>query len=131
MIKHKKIHEMVDKFLKERRMSMPGGSWAEVTDQDIEDLYNLIDIIIDAKCQKDCDGDQTIQVRLVNRRKEYMPSFVPVPYCKNKEDERRKRYEVGAYNLAVAYGDFYTEHRIMVDHWHDEDRAKKEQKCMS
>ena len=126
MVKHKKIHEMVDKFLKERRSSESGGGWAAVTDQDIEDLYKLVDMIIDEKCELDGDGDQTIRVRLTNRRKEYMSSFAPVPYREDDEQSRRRRYEVVAFNLAVAYGDFERENKIMEYRWHEEDRKAKE-----
>lgn len=126
MSKHKKIHEMVDKFLKERRMSEPGGGWAAVIDQDMEDLYKLVDMIIDAKCQLDCDGDQPIRVSLTNRRKEYMPCFSPVPYRGDGEEYAKRRYERVAFNLAVAYHDFETEQRIMEDRWHREEKEAKE-----
>lgn len=74
-----KIHRMVDEFLAER-VKTDGGSWPEVSDKDFNALYNLFDAIVDAKFERDCDGDSVINFAVVNR-KQHMPiHHYPVGY---------------------------------------------------
>jgi hypothetical protein len=127
MEKHKKIHEMIDKFLKDRKMCERGG-YPPVTEKEITALYRLFDAIIQAKFQNDCDGDAPVNVRFVNRTKEHMPCFSPVPHRDDDEVSRRRILEITSFNLSVAFGAWDTANRILQYHWQDEERKAKEQK---
>jgi hypothetical protein len=66
-------------FLKDRRKSY-GGGWAEITDQDIEQLHHIVYQLIEEKCEFDADGHLPIQVILNDRRKCEPLHYQPVPY---------------------------------------------------
>lgn len=72
-----KIHALVDEFLAERRKT--DGGWAEITPEDVRMLDRLVRLLVDAKCEKDTEGDWPIEWIIVNRRIERMPYFRPVP----------------------------------------------------
>lgn len=124
MSKHKKVHDAIDKFLKERKMCERGG-YPKVTEADINSLYQLFDKIIDAKFQNDCDGDAPVTVRFVNRTEEHMPHFVPIPHRDKDEASRRRNLEIAAFNLSVANNSWDTEWRIVQYHWQEEEKEKK------
>ena len=63
---YENIHEMIDKFLKEYRTS-DGDSWTSVPSGDIQQLHDVVHAIVDAKYDKDLDGDLPIEVHLVDR----------------------------------------------------------------
>ena len=73
------LDSKIDAFLKERRSSR-GGGWAEVTQEDIQDLDEIIYLLVDLKSGLDSDGDQTIQWSLVNRRVQEGCPFRAPPY---------------------------------------------------
>lgn len=74
------LSKMIEKFLAEKRESSAGGGYAEITDQDTEDLYAIVHALIEKKCEADADGDYPIQVNLVNRRLHEPLHWMPVPY---------------------------------------------------
>ena len=72
------LNEKIDVFLKDKRESR--GGWAEVTLEDVEQLYGIVGDLIDLKSQRDPDGDRTIEYALVNRREGFWPvnpSMIP------------------------------------------------------
>jgi len=77
---HKKIHEMIDKFLEKRGELKDLDRFAEVGKTDIRDLYEIIGAIIEAKYDKDVDGDLPVQARLVDRNKARFLSLTTIPY---------------------------------------------------
>jgi hypothetical protein len=80
-MEHKAIHDLVDTFLAERRKSE--GGWAEITNDDIQQLEKIVLSLVKAKCQADPDGDYPIQFRIVNRRTHEHLSFQAVPYLED------------------------------------------------
>lgn len=78
MAKHKRIHDAVDKFLAEKRVST--GGWAPCSDADLAELSDLIDRLITAKFGPDPDGDYPVRFQLVNRLTHESLRFDPVPY---------------------------------------------------
>jgi len=73
------LKEMIEVFLQDKCES-DGGGWAEVTDSDIMLLGLIIETLVDAKCDRDADGDRTIEHRLINRRFNQRNSFWDLPY---------------------------------------------------
>ena len=94
------INRLVKQFLKDRRQS--NGGWAEVTDDDMRQLSQIIDLLIEAKSELDPDGDQTIEYILVNRRVERMSPFYPIEY--NDKNPGGHAYA----NLRIAQEEFDT-----------------------
>lgn len=81
------VFQKLTDFLQERRVS--SGGYAEITERDIKDLYQLIDAIIVAKCAPDPDGDYPIDFKLIDRTKYWPMHYLPEPYdheLKNVED---------------------------------------------
>ena len=72
---NKKLQTKIDQFLSETWYS--DGGWAQVTDQDISDLREIIQLLIENKCQPDTDGDYPIEYALINRRKSFW-AFTPI-----------------------------------------------------
>jgi hypothetical protein len=110
--RHKMIHDMVDIFLAERRLSY--GGYAEVTKGDMKMLDRLINALVAAKCQ----GDRPIEHILVNRCVARMPGFIGVPY--DGEDV----YKNAVFNLGVAYNDFDAAERLR--RYREEEAKKKD-----
>lgn len=67
------------KFLKEPRKSDRGG-YAEVTESDLHDFYDVINALLEAKFERDCDGDLPLNVHWVDRTKFYPSHFIDIPY---------------------------------------------------
>lgn len=62
----KLLETQIKQFLSEHRKS--DGGWAQITKNDITDLYKVIETLIKLKCDSDSDGDYPIEAQLVNRR---------------------------------------------------------------
>jgi hypothetical protein len=92
------INRLVKQFLKDRRPS--NGGWAEVTDDDMRQLKQIVDLLIEAKAEVDPDGDRAIEYILINRRVEYMPHFYPIKY----RDQKPGGHSYA--NLRLAQEDF-------------------------
>jgi len=99
-----KMDKGIQKFLRNRRESY--GGWAEITEQDVMDLRDIINLLIDLKCEKDVDGDLPIEYILINRIKEYLPHFRPIQYDDNTPDQLFAVMERKYFNLFVAQNDF-------------------------
>lgn len=76
---NRRLVERIEKFLAERRES-EGGGWAQITPKDMLQLSGVIEALIEAKCEKDADGDMPIEFTLVNRREGKSSSYRPLPY---------------------------------------------------
>jgi hypothetical protein len=75
-----KLFDTLGTFLDEFRESSEGGGWAEVTDDDMQELRSIFNEIIALKVGLDADRDQTIEFALCNRRKGRMtPLDQPYP----------------------------------------------------
>lgn len=98
MTKHKRIHNLVDKFLETCVKS--DGSWQEVSRADMEMLYKLMDAIIDKKWPRDCDGDSVINFQFIDRKKYEPNHFHLVPY--DHKGDPDEVLEKRIFNIDVA-----------------------------
>jgi len=62
------IQQKVADFCVDQRVSDDTG-WAKVTDTDIDNLSDIIQDLIIIKCERDVDGDLSVEFDLINRRK--------------------------------------------------------------
>ena len=108
------LHEMIDRFLKERRQSERGG-WAQVVPADLEQLAEIIHSLIDLKCEMDADGDVPIRFRLINRLETRNLIYDPVPYfgIPGHYDGYKLAEQVINRNLRIAVDDWscFDDHR--------------------
>lgn len=74
-----KVRRLLDEFLTER-VESDGGSWPEVSDKDFQALHELFEAIVDAKFERDCDGDSVINFAVVNRKKHMPLHHMPIGY---------------------------------------------------
>lgn len=87
---NKRLEKKIDKWLAERRKS-EGGGWAAITDADINGLYEIIYSLVEAKCQKDADGDTPIQVKIIDRTRYESMHYRPIPYIHEaKTDDQQQ-----------------------------------------
>jgi len=105
-----KMDKCIQKFLRNRRES--NGGWAKITEQDVMDLRDIINLLIDLKCEKDPDGDLPIEYILINRRKEYLPHFYCIQYDDDTLDQLFAVMEKKYFNLFIAQSDLDTTMRI-------------------
>lgn len=75
------LNNKIDSFLSGYRESQD-GEYADVTDQDMSDLGDIINLLIELKCESDDDGDRPIEIRLVNRQKESFIYPCQIPNAK-------------------------------------------------
>lgn len=104
----------VARFIADRRES-EDGSWPQITDEDLEELYNIIALILDSKFECDCDGDRPIPVpRLTVRKREQVNYYRPIPHYNLHDGEQTKEEieaeydhakEIAASNLSTAARD--------------------------
>lgn len=74
-----KLDKLIGVFLQERRKS--DGGYPEVTELDIQQLWDIVQTLADMKAERDCDGDQVIEFGIYSRH-EYEPlHYQPVPYA--------------------------------------------------
>lgn len=73
------IIEMVEDFLEERVLSTNDG-FAPVDDDDLQLLYNIVNDLIEAKWQGDADGDEPVNVKLIDRNVYQPLNFALVTY---------------------------------------------------
>jgi hypothetical protein len=70
---------LIDKFL-ETRIKSENGGWPEVSHAEINQLYSIIDKLINTKWQKDCDGDPPVRIKLIDRTRYEAFHYQPIPY---------------------------------------------------
>ena len=63
------------------------GGYANVTPEDINELYMIIMCMVEHKCQADPDGDRPIEVHLTNRTQCWPSRFRDVPYGSDTPNE--------------------------------------------
>ncbi len=64
----------------EPRSESDGGGWAPVSEDDIENLYDIAERLEELKYGADADGDRPIQYNFVDRTKYYSSSYRHIPY---------------------------------------------------
>lgn len=78
----KQLDKKIDEFLAERRKS--DGGYPEVTDKDLEQLYDIVQGLADLKAERDCDNDQGIEFLIYSRREHERLHYAAVPYDRNR-----------------------------------------------
>lgn len=116
---NKTLAKQIDDFLKVRRKST--GGWAEVTDEDMEQLSGVIGALIEAKFETDPDGDLPVEFGLTNRHTEMRSHFVSVPY--EHKGDFDKYYSRTELNFDIACSAF-AQARRMAD-YHKREAAKE------
>ena len=104
-----KLLNQIEKFLSERKKS--AGGWAPVSNDEIKQLYNIINLLIEEKYEEDVDGDLPVEVEVINRHLYQRMDFRPVPYrhkIETEDDELCYETSIGI-NLSNAYRD--------IDNW--------------
>lgn len=74
-----KLTKKIEKFLAEKRLS-DRGNRAIATKEDMELLHEIINDLLDAKFEEDCDGGRTVEFLLVNRNTHQRLHYSPIPY---------------------------------------------------
>jgi hypothetical protein len=69
---------LIDRFLEDHRES--DGGYAKVTTEDIRELHEIVQWLIELKCDTDPDGDLPIEFEIVNRRTHERMHYGQVPY---------------------------------------------------
>lgn len=80
------------------------GGWAPVSERDLEDLYGIMNLVLETKYEQDVDGDLPVQYQLVDRTRCEPMHFMPVPYSHNAETEEQimSNLDTHLVNLEIA-----------------------------
>lgn len=103
------LDNLIDRFLEDHRESR--GGWAKVTPTDVGLLAEIVQWLIELKCDPDPDGDYPIEFRIINRRIYEGLRFHAVPY--EHKAEQRERLRILAANLNMAANRLDTEIRCI------------------
>ncbi len=81
---------LIDRFLEDHRESE--GGYAKITSEDISLLREIVQWLIELKCDSDPDGDLPIEFEVVNRRTHERMYYGQVPYRESydPEDEQER-----------------------------------------
>lgn len=88
-----------------------GGGWAPASDDDLTEFRDILDEIIGAKWQRDCDGDLPVQVMTTDRNRYEGIACVLVPYLSKEFHEVPVRQTVVNHVMAQL-----TNAQIATDH---------------
>lgn len=102
------LRDKISVFLIERRLSK-GGGYAEVTDKDIQDLYEIIEDLVDLKCDRDGSWELPIEVQLINRRTHQRSHYEAVPYSHQDIEGHISRAEL---NFDIAFEAYKTARKV-------------------
>lgn len=87
----------ISTFLSEKHES--SGGWAKVTFEDFVKLGDIIQDLIEMKCDRDVDGDLPIEFKLTDRTKFERTNFCSIPYENEKGDNLEEIVEQHLFNL--------------------------------
>jgi len=127
----KELTAKLTKFLSEH-CETEGYGWAPVTHNDIAHLHQLMDAIVDAKWDADCDGDRPINFQIVDRTRFEPMHFTQVPYRHHadgfvnplaREAWNAQVLEACMRNMKTATDMFDTE--VHIEQHHRLERARK------
>ena len=98
----KKLYELIDKFLKEKRVS--DGGWAPVSMLDFSGLEKIVYQLVQSKWGPDPDGDYPINWVLIDRTRFEPLHYQLMPYHKMKPNPSADewRLERALLNLSIA-----------------------------
>lgn len=126
---NQKLAKKIEAYLATRVKSQ-NGDWAEVTDKDLNTLYEIISGLIHAKYAPDADGDIPIEFRLIDRTKTRRLNYRPVPYDlpgrgELTPEQEAEVMEVLLFNLGIATQD--VNNRLHIARFHRNARKLKEE----
>ena len=81
----KKLINKLEDFLYKRSES--DGGYAKVQERDLEKLGEIVSLIVQAKYEKDPDGDIPVSFDLYDRTKYVRPYFSPIPHLHNADGD--------------------------------------------
>jgi hypothetical protein len=113
-VKNARIHFLIDKFLEKKTPCSRGGGWAPVTQEELEQFYEIIGKLVETKYQADADGDHPIEYILIDRNGFEGLPFRPMPYAPRaakattSEDVLQEawRFETAQLNVELAMEQF-------------------------
>ena len=101
---NKKLETLIEKFLSEKRKSDSG--YAPVTVDDVNNLYKIIDMLVEAKFEPDADGDYPVDYEITDLTRYERSHFVQIPHWlyrkhsdENNDEEVLNKYAI---NLSIA-----------------------------
>jgi len=114
---NKSLLTKIDRFLAQKRKSK--GGWAEVQPTDVPQLCGIIDALIEAKFDKDPDGDLPIEFTVVDRTRFEPMHFAPTPYLGLAQcgdltpDQVQDIFDLHMMNLTIAHDRLNVAHNII------------------
>lgn len=128
MTRKEKLLGLIESFLAVRKKGM-GGSWPDVTEDEMNELWDILNHIILLKYEKDADGDLPVVYELVDRTKYHRLDYVPIPYTyRDKSEEKyHNALERTSINVSMAMRD----HDIELRNYLHFMRSKQEEKTRS
>ena len=124
---NEEIFKKIEAFLDEPRSS--NGGYAKITDQDVVDLKDIINMLIDAKCETDPDGDLPLQVKVVNLTTHQSTHFMALPHHHDTEKSKDLKdvLSIASMNASIAVDQVTKTVRLMelLDRFEKEDEEKK------
>lgn len=81
----KRLQARIEKFLANKKKS--SGGWAPVDEGEVEELSELVYAIIEAKYDKDPDGDLPVSAHLTDRTRYKLPFIMPIPHLVKRSHE--------------------------------------------
>lgn len=96
------IDSALDALLAERRKSDSG--WAPVTEDDLKALHRLIKLVLEAKFERDGDGDLPVEYELVNRNthERIMVSLMRYPHKTETLQDAMEVARVAYFNVRIT-----------------------------
>jgi hypothetical protein len=78
----KKLQTQIEKFLENKKKSE--GGWAPVDEGEIDELSEIVYALIEAKYQRDPDGDLPVSAHLTDRTRFKLPLILPIPHTRDE-----------------------------------------------
>jgi hypothetical protein len=78
----KKLQTQIEKFLENKKKS--AGGFAPVDDGEIDELSEIVYALIEAKYQRDPDGDLPVSAHLTDRTRYKLPFILPIPHTRDE-----------------------------------------------
>ena len=95
------LNNLFVNFLKKKGKS--DGGWAEVSDDDIDDLHEIMEELLVLKYEEDADGDLPIEFVITNRNTHESNNFLRTQYThKLNPDEKKLELSRRMANVSMA-----------------------------
>jgi hypothetical protein len=108
--------EEVRKFVQNKSRSLDSG-YAIVTKKDVEEMYDLIERMVELRFAQDSDGDYPIDFKLIDRTRFQSSHYRLIPQPEDFDNETLEEQwniaKIAKINLEVAQGQFEREWRML------------------